>query len=271
MKFNLANIKTLCAPAKVYLFFGLLILLGMMKQNVSDSDNIFCFGNYECYVENKWILIVSKIIYIGFWTFILNVLCRGGYKNLSWFLILFPVILFFLLIILFLWANGAQTKLQEGMTQQTYNNRRKNIINKYKLSLDNLESQRTRGRISQNDYYSQRDKIVFDRTKELNDLRTQRDREVVINQKQTTVVISPQSFMRKQNESDDDFGLRIWKTISGEGFKNSGGHKKAVVAIKGKSVLLANSPQVRDLCNTAMNLSYLKQNATKYGCPALLR
>jgi hypothetical protein len=270
MKLQFADIKTLCNPAKVYLFFSLLLLLAMLKQNINDSENVFCFGNYECYVENKWILILSKVIYIGFWTFVLNVLCRGGYKNLSWFLILFPVILFFILIIGFLWLNGAQMTLQEGMTQQTYNDRRKNIINKYKRSLDDIEAQRSRGRISQNEYYSKRDKIVFDRTKELNDLRTQRDREVAANQK-TTTVITPQSFMRNQNESDDDFGLRIWRTISGEGFKNSGGHKKAVEAIKGKSVLLANSPQVKDLCNTAMNISYLKQNAIKYGCPALLK
>ena len=270
MTYKLANIKSICLPAKIYLFFSLVLLLAMLKQNFNDSENVFCFGNYECYVENKWVLIASKILYIGFWTFVLNVLCNGGYKNLAWFFILFPVVLFFILIIAFLWLAGAEYKLQEGMTQQTYTDRRKNIINKYKLSLDNLEAQRTRGKISLNEYHSSRDKIVFDRTKELNDLRTQRDREVTANQKKPAV-IAPQSFMRNQNESDDDFGLRVWKTISGENFKNSGGHKKAVAAVKGKGVLLANSPQVKDLCNTAMNLSYLKQNATKYGCPALLK
>ena len=138
MKFKLDSVKSLCVPAKVYLFFGLVTLFAMLKQNVNDSENIFCFGNYECYVENKWILMVSKVIYIGFWTFILNVLCKGGYKNLSWFFILFPIVLFFLLIIAFLWLNGAQTNLQEGMTQQTYKDRRQNIINKYKKSLDDL-------------------------------------------------------------------------------------------------------------------------------------
>ena len=31
-----------------------------------------------------------------FWTFVLNAICKAGYKNLSWFLVLFPFLLLFI-------------------------------------------------------------------------------------------------------------------------------------------------------------------------------
>jgi hypothetical protein len=41
-----------------------------------------------------------KILYVVFWTFILNALCSYGYYQLSWFLLLLPFILFFIMVFL---------------------------------------------------------------------------------------------------------------------------------------------------------------------------
>ena len=32
-------------------------------------------------------------VYIIFWTFILNAICKAGYKSISWFLVLLPFLL----------------------------------------------------------------------------------------------------------------------------------------------------------------------------------
>jgi hypothetical protein len=41
-----------------------------------------------------------KILYVAFWTFILNALCSYGYNQLAWFLLLLPFILFFVMILM---------------------------------------------------------------------------------------------------------------------------------------------------------------------------
>ena len=40
-----------------------------------------------------------KLIFIFVWTFLLNLLCSKGYKNLSWFLVLLPYVIVLLIVI----------------------------------------------------------------------------------------------------------------------------------------------------------------------------
>ena len=39
-----------------------------------------------------------KLLYILFWTWILNLMCKAGATEIAWFLVLLPLIIFFLLI-----------------------------------------------------------------------------------------------------------------------------------------------------------------------------
>ena len=87
-------IRDLCTPAYVYLILSVISLIAMMFQNVGNTS-IFCLGNYSCNVPNTGAVFVGQVIYIAFWTFILNAVCKAGYKNFSWFLVLFPFILMF--------------------------------------------------------------------------------------------------------------------------------------------------------------------------------
>jgi hypothetical protein len=90
----LQDLNKLCSPAQLYLFLTLLALIIMVFQNNGTYENVLCVGNYECHNSpNKMALVFVKLIYIAFWTFILNLMCRGGYKNLAWFLVLFPILL----------------------------------------------------------------------------------------------------------------------------------------------------------------------------------
>jgi len=69
----------------------------MMIQNYSFSDT-YCLGSYSCNVSSTMMIFIIKILYILFWTWILNLMCRAGAPTFAWFLVLFPIVLMFLLI-----------------------------------------------------------------------------------------------------------------------------------------------------------------------------
>jgi hypothetical protein len=43
---------------------------------------------------------IINFIYILFWTWILNLMCRAGASSIAWLVLLFPIILFFSLVAL---------------------------------------------------------------------------------------------------------------------------------------------------------------------------
>ena len=91
------NIKKLCTPAYVYLVISVIALIVLIFQNAGNT-NKYCVGSFECQTGNTALIFIVKAIYIAFWTFILNLVCKAGYKGVSWFLVLLPFILFFVLI-----------------------------------------------------------------------------------------------------------------------------------------------------------------------------
>lgn len=119
------DLTKLCTPAQLYLFVELFLLIIMLVQN-GNSDNRLCLGNYECYdAPNKGLMLLIKLGYVGFWTFVLNLICKAGYKNLSWFLVLLPVILFFIVLVLVLgpwnYNESSSVLIMEGMENQSEN------------------------------------------------------------------------------------------------------------------------------------------------------
>jgi hypothetical protein len=91
---TLNSIKNLCSPALVYLSIESIILLSIILQNIN-SQNRLCIGNYSCDMSSMIPFYIIKILYISFWTFILNLMCNGGYSSFAWFLVLLPILLFF--------------------------------------------------------------------------------------------------------------------------------------------------------------------------------
>ena len=100
----IAGLKDLCTPASVYLVLSVIAVAVMFFQNIG-SENIYCLGAYDCTVSSVSLIFIIKILYILFWTWILNLICREGYPMISWFLVLFPFLLFFILIAAYLFSN----------------------------------------------------------------------------------------------------------------------------------------------------------------------
>lgn len=103
----LNDMKKLCTPAFVYLSISVLTILVIALQNIGNT-NKYCIGSFTCNVSNTFFIFLFKTVYIVFWTFILNVLCKAGYKEISWFLVLLPYMLLFIIIGLLLLNNGVR-------------------------------------------------------------------------------------------------------------------------------------------------------------------
>jgi len=91
------DLRKMCTPATIYFIISLigLILLGI--SNLETTDRL-CIGDYSCYVGNNTVVFVLNAIYILFWTFVLDLMCKNGYGSLSWFILLLPFILTFLFL-----------------------------------------------------------------------------------------------------------------------------------------------------------------------------
>lgn len=94
---QVAGLRNLCSPALLYLVISLIAIFAMSLQNYN-SEKMYCLGYYSCNVPSVYLIFVIKIVYVIFWTWILNLICRSGLPIVSWLLVLFPLILFFLLI-----------------------------------------------------------------------------------------------------------------------------------------------------------------------------
>ena len=107
MKF-VDTVKKLCSPAYLYLAISTIALVVLMFQNAGNMDR-YCVGSYECIVSSTPLLFLGKIIYVVIWTVILDSLCKNGFKNLSWFLLLLPFIIFAFVVVLFMAATTKYT------------------------------------------------------------------------------------------------------------------------------------------------------------------
>ena len=93
------GLRNLCTPAYIYLLlsFAALFMIGLQNA-LSGSTNNYCVGIYSCSNVNVFALFALKILFILFWTWILNILCKSVSEVASWALVLLPLILMFLFI-----------------------------------------------------------------------------------------------------------------------------------------------------------------------------
>jgi len=92
-----AGLKNLCAPSKLYLGISFVFMILVLFQNYSNV-NTYCLGSYTCNVSSTALIFIIKVIYILFWTWILNLICQAGAPGVAWFLVLVPFILLFILL-----------------------------------------------------------------------------------------------------------------------------------------------------------------------------
>jgi hypothetical protein len=76
-----AMILNMCTPAQIYLFLALFAcILGLFS-------------------GMKLMPVLLKLLFAVIWTFILNFLCKKGFKNVAWFLVLLPYVILFLVFL----------------------------------------------------------------------------------------------------------------------------------------------------------------------------
>jgi len=93
----LGDFRHLCNPAMVYLAISAVALVMIAYQNMG-LNNMYCMGDFSCYVFSTAAVIFSEALYVLFWTWILHLMCRTGYSSISWLMVVFPLVLFFVLI-----------------------------------------------------------------------------------------------------------------------------------------------------------------------------
>jgi hypothetical protein len=92
------GLRELCEPAKIYLIISLVILVVMIYQTQNTATS-FCWGGNQCNIDNLTLVIIVKLVYILFWTWILNILCKmTGTPIVSWILVAVPIALFLLFV-----------------------------------------------------------------------------------------------------------------------------------------------------------------------------
>ena len=91
------KLSELCTPAFIYFVISVIVLLVSLLQNLG-SNKKYSLGAYSCRVPSTILIFILKIIYILFWTWVLNLICKSGHKGISWLLVLLPFILMFVLI-----------------------------------------------------------------------------------------------------------------------------------------------------------------------------
>lgn len=91
------SIKELCTPAMIYFSISIVGLIIILLQNLGNTHS-YNVGSFSCRVPNTSIVFIVKLLYILFWTYILNLICKDGHVGLSWLLILLPWLLLFVVM-----------------------------------------------------------------------------------------------------------------------------------------------------------------------------
>jgi hypothetical protein len=91
------SLKELCTPASLYFIISIIGLFIVLMQNLGYSDS-YHVGSFSCRVPSTTAVFIAKLIYILFWTYVLNLICKDGHVGVSWLLVLLPWLLLFVMI-----------------------------------------------------------------------------------------------------------------------------------------------------------------------------
>jgi hypothetical protein len=94
----LNKVQSLCTPAFIFFIISIISIFVMLFDNL-ENTNSYCFGNVSCNVANTSTIFIVEILFLLFWTWVLNFICSRGYANFAWFILFFPYILLFALLL----------------------------------------------------------------------------------------------------------------------------------------------------------------------------
>ena len=115
------SLNQLCTPSYVYFIISSLALTFAAIQNLGNTQ-MYALGNFSCRVPSTIAIFILKLVYILFWTWILNLMCKDGEQTIAWLLVLLPFILLFVILgTVILYQNDEKKgqkkrrKMDEGM------------------------------------------------------------------------------------------------------------------------------------------------------------
>lgn len=110
------KLSQLCTPSYVYFIISVLAIAISAIQNFGNRYR-YSLGNYSCQVPSCIAVFVMKVIYILFWTWILNLICNDGHTGVAWFLVLLPFVLLFVIVgtLMVYQTANKKPKKQEGL------------------------------------------------------------------------------------------------------------------------------------------------------------
>ena len=88
-----------CPPAITYFVVSMIIIILVAIQTDFSKPENYCILTKECKASDIYLFFVIKILYVLFWTWILNIICKMVSPNVSWFIVLLPLIIFIVLIL----------------------------------------------------------------------------------------------------------------------------------------------------------------------------
>ena len=91
------SIQQLCTPAYIYFLLSVIGIIMAIIQNVGNR-RVYSLGSMSVPVPNTIMVFIVKIVAILFWTWILNLMCKDGHKEIAWFLVLLPFVLLFFMM-----------------------------------------------------------------------------------------------------------------------------------------------------------------------------
>ena len=111
--------KSLCEPARFYLGVSVFFVLLILVQNLFNGDpQELCVGSYKCDIPHVGLFFLIKLLYVAFWTWLLNLLCVYGLKSLSWFLVLIPFLVFAIMLAFIIYIDIEGKKVNMAMQKQ---------------------------------------------------------------------------------------------------------------------------------------------------------
>jgi hypothetical protein len=91
------SIKSLCSPAALYFIISIVSMALIVLQNIGNT-NSYNVGSFSCRVPSTILVFIVKLLYILFWTWVLNLICKDGHVGISWLLVLLPWVLLFVIM-----------------------------------------------------------------------------------------------------------------------------------------------------------------------------
>ncbi len=92
-----SKLSQLCTPAYIYFIISFLAIAFSAIQNLGNNRK-YSLGSFSCRVPSCITVFIMKIVYILFWTWVLNLMCRDGHSEVAWFFVLLPFVLMFVII-----------------------------------------------------------------------------------------------------------------------------------------------------------------------------